>query len=784
MSSTCRYAQVINNWGSLDKLEPKTTTARVVGFTSRRNTYRVLLETSGRVIETCDLVFSDEHKSYTCKAQPNLSAETGTAEITLNSGAGQGNDEVCSTDSFEWMGSGGAFETAREQVRSSTIAEARARPHSRPFCTGAELERFFDQYRLEDREEAKSDGQLDASAQLILESEASSQPETGAQLTLEESVSTETADSGEAPLPPTRNTSLHLVMSPTVLEPESYEQALDGPNNRKWREAIDAELQAHVENNTWTVVKAPSQHVTPTAKWVFQLKKDAAGNVERYKARLVARGFQQRQGRDFGETFAPVASLDTVRTMIAITAIKDYHMLQFDVSTAFLNGVLSETVYVDPPKGVQVADDECLKLNKALYGLKQAGRTWSECLSQALVGLDMTATESEPCLFVSDDRELLLVVYVDDGLIMGKDGARCAQLLEKLAQKFKVKELKCEMFLGIELRRENGSIPLAQTRYIDDVLSRFNMINCKGATSPIIDARTMVSAGDDEETSAPYREAVGCLMFIANCTRPDISFATCLLARFCHAPTKRHWSGVQRVMQYLKHTRLYRLKYYRGEQDIRLYSDADWASEINDRHSTSGVFVFLGGGPIIFSSRKQSAVAQSSTEAEFIAANEAVKDLMWLSQLLAEIGYSHSTPVLAIDNQSTIKQIENQDTKRRSRHIELRHRLVRKQLQSQLFSLTYIASDCQPADILTKPIGGAKLTQLLDSTKIVDTMRTSAVVAAVALILVGASSIKPDAPVRIDKEGPFASVLNCTPTHAVSFLADQTEQYKARITPV
>lgn len=283
-------------------------------------------------------------------------------------------------------------------------------------------------------------------------------------------------------------------------------------------------------------------------KWVFGVKRDAQGNIERHKARLVARGYEQRIGGDVYETFAPVAHMDSVRTLIAVAAIRDYIMLQFDVSTAFLNGILEEEVYVDPPKEVKLGKGECLKLNKALYGLRQSPRAWNSCLNEALEALGMKAVESEPCIYTSEDRQIYLVVYVDDGLIIGKNEERCHKLVDALGRRFKIKLLNCTMFLGVEIKREEGNISLSQTRYINDILERFEMADCKGASSPILDIKTLVETNESEPTSASYREAIGCLMYVANCTRPDISYAVNLLARRCHAPTAPLWSAVKYVI--------------------------------------------------------------------------------------------------------------------------------------------------------------------------------------------------------------------------------------------
>lgn len=364
-----------------------------------------------------------------------------------------------------------------------------------------------------------------------------------------------------------------------------------------------------------------------------------------------------------------------------------------------------------------LADGECLKLNKALYGLKQAPRAWKSTFNAAIVDLGFQALSSDQCVYFNSDKRLYLLIYVDDGLVIGTNENDCKYVIDKLATKFALVQLSGDQFLGIKIERvANGGVKLTQERYVTDILKRFNMTESKAVSSPMVDLAALADGKDTGTTNGPYREAVGCLMYLACCTRPDIMFAVSILSRFNSCPKEIHWTAAKRVMKYLKGTSTRGLQYQALDTpEIRpvVYSDADWAGDQADRRSTSGVAVVLGGGLVMFSARKQGTVALSSAEAEYVVACEAGKDLKWLVQFLGELEIEICRPLLLIDNQSTIKQIENSDTKRRSKHIDLKFHFIRQQYQAKAFELESVETENQVADLLTKPLAGSKIEWLL-----------------------------------------------------------------------
>lgn len=278
-------------------------------------------------------------------------------------------------------------------------------------------------------------------------------------------------------------------------EPQTYKEAVTGPNRLSWKEAIDCEMSAHENNRTWDVVKRPNSGTTLTAKWIFKIKRSPDGKPKRFKARLVARGYKQQAGVDYSETFAPVAKMDSIRTLLAIAAAKGLCIEQFDVSTAFLNGDITDKIYIEPPEGINIAKDECLKLKEALYGLKQAPRVWNSKFDQVAKKLQFKPLSTDPCVYISDGCDLFLGIYVDDGLVIGPSSEKCIQVIEALNQVFAVKRLENQTFLGIEIINTSDGLFLSQRRYILDILARFNMADSKPRSAPMHDIRALFEKG-------------------------------------------------------------------------------------------------------------------------------------------------------------------------------------------------------------------------------------------------------------------------------------------------
>lgn len=334
-------------------------------------------------------------------------------------------------------------------------------------------------------------------------------------------------------------------------EPKTYKDDLKRHDSHQWKEAIAKELQAHELNVTWMVVDMPKGKHLLTTKWVFKMKKDANGNEVEHKARLAARGFEQEYGIDYFETYAPVARYETVRLLLALAAHFDLQIAQFDIQTSFLYGILEDKTYILQPEGLQIAEDKALLLKRGLYGLKQAPRVWSDKFREVIEKFGFIATMGEPCLFHHKDKQLILTIYVDDGLIIGQDNESIRETLAYLDKHFKTKRLDCKISLGMKIDQAADGIFISQTTYAKQTLEKFCMSDCKPIDSSLETSHNLTQVELQPVFDCLYREPIGAVLYLASNTLPDILFTVDLLSRFTNNPQSKHLTAVKRVMRYI-----------------------------------------------------------------------------------------------------------------------------------------------------------------------------------------------------------------------------------------
>ena len=291
-------------------------------------------------------------------------------------------------------------------------------------------------------------------------------------------------------------------------------------------------MEAIDENHTWTLEPLPKDRNAIGSKWVFKMKRDSQGNVERFKARIVAKGYAQVEGIDYFETFAPVAKISSIRTLLALANIKEWIVHQMDVVSAFLNGDLLEEVYMTQPKGFIKGKNLVCKLHKSLYGLKQASRAWYQKIDSFLLSKGLKRVESDHSIYtqIHSNEILIITIYVDDLLLVGSNLCLINDFKTILSNEFKMKDLgEANFILGIKIERLANCLYLSQEEYLTRVLKRFNMINCKSTRTPLeLGTKSSLSKPSTHEKidsqNYPYREAIGCLMYAMLCTRPDLGF--------------------------------------------------------------------------------------------------------------------------------------------------------------------------------------------------------------------------------------------------------------------
>lgn len=505
-----------------------------------------------------------------------------------------------------------------------------------------------------------------------------------------------------------------------VEEPQNYEEAIKGPEREMWKAAMLDEYNSLMENGTWTLVELPAGRTAIGSKWVFKRKEDSDGRVSRFKARLVAQGFRQRYGVDYDAVFAPVATQSTLRVLLTIAGHKQLAVHHIDVKNAYLNGELREEVYMQQPKGFETPGKERLvcKLQRSLYGLKQAARIWNKTMDGLLVELGFVQSRADPCLYtkvMANGTLMYLLLYVDDMIVVCSDEGEIHNLTSKLQQKIKLSALgEVQSFLGIRISRDaNGYFCMDQETYIAKVAEKHGLATAKGSKIPVDPGYYRNRNGSQQlPDNLLYRSLTGALLYVAVNTRPDIAASVSILSRQISHPTECDWTELKRIVRYLLRTNEYRLtlKSVRGEPMVlQGYSDADWSGDTADRKSNTGYMFSLGDAVICWASRKQTNVALSSMEAEYVALSEACREVVWLRRLLEEVQLKQTdATVIYEDNRSCIDFIGIERQSRQSKHIDTRMCFARDLVEKGTVRILYCPSEEMKADILTKPLGGTK----------------------------------------------------------------------------
>ncbi|KAI3472572.1 hypothetical protein Pfo_029356 [Paulownia fortunei] len=504
-------------------------------------------------------------------------------------------------------------------------------------------------------------------------------------------------------------------------DPRSYGEAMSDIDSKKWQEAMQSEMDSMYSNKVWTLVDPPQGIVPIGCKWVYKRKLGVDGEVATYKARLVAKGYTQKQGIDYEETFSPVAMLKSIRILLAISAYYDYEIWQMDVKTAFLNGNIKEEIYMKQPEGFisSGSEQKVCKLQRSIYGLKQASRSWNIRFDETIKMFDFHKNPDEPCVYkkVSGSAVTFVVLYVDDILLIGNDVGMLQSTRTWLSNQFSMKDLGDASFiLGIKIYRDRSRrmIGLSQSMYIDKVLKRFSMEESKRGFLPMshgVSLSKVMSPKTPEEREKmariPYASAIGSIMYAMLCTRPDIAHALSVTSRYQSNPGEEHWKAVKMILKYLRRTKDIFLIYGNGELKLEGYTDSSFQSDIDDSKSMSGYIFTLNGGAVSWKSSKQETTADSTTEAEYIAASDAAKEAVWIRNFIQGLDVIPSIvdPVMIYcDNNGAIAQAKEPRSHQRSKHIMRRYHLIREIIGRGDVIVDRVASAENVADPLTKPL--------------------------------------------------------------------------------
>ena len=501
-------------------------------------------------------------------------------------------------------------------------------------------------------------------------------------------------------------------------EPNTLLQAL---KDKRWRGSMSTEIDAFARNGTYSLVpRHPDQNVIG-CKWLYKNKFHSNGSHKLCKSRLVAKGYTQRHGQDYTDTFSPVIKATTLRLVLDIAVSNSWPLQQLDVNNAFMQGTLTEEVYMTQPPGFEDPDrpDHVCRLHKAIYGLKRAPRAWYTELSSFLLNLGFTNSLAGTSLFVFKraSEVIYLLIYVDDILVTGNTTSGIQRILQLLADRFSVKDPEdFHYFLGLEARRTPTGLHLSQRKYILDLLHRYDMTNAKPVTTPMATTpKLTLTSGTKLSDPSKYRQLLGSLQYL-QFTRLDIAFAVNRLSQFMHQPTEDHWQAAKRILQYLAGTVTHGIYFSKNNKLLlHAYSDADWAGDSDDYVSTNSYIVYLGKHPISWTAKKHNGVARSSTEAEYRAVANTAAELTWICNILTELGISiPCPPVVFCDNVGATFLCANPVFHSRMKQIAIDYHFVRGQVQRGALRVTHVNTRDQYADALTKPLSRARFLKLRD----------------------------------------------------------------------
>jgi hypothetical protein len=514
--------------------------------------------------------------------------------------------------------------------------------------------------------------------------------------------------------------------SPPIKDPITVHEAMTSPQAQEWRLAMQEEMDALTSNGTWELEPTPAGATVLPCKWVFKTKTHADGSVERFKARLVVGGHRQKEGIDYSEVYAPVSRYSTLRMLLSKVASEDLELHSLDISNAFLNGDIDKPVYMKQPEGFTSGNPKLsCRLKKTLYGLKQAPKQWYLVLSKQLAALGFTPSDNDPALWIKEATKTTPAVYIllwVDDLLMACANLQYLEATKKaILAAFKGRDLgEATRYLNISImrNRQNRTISIHQPTHVRAALERFNLEEAKEKAAPMapgVDYSDYSEEGDKPlEPSVPYAECIGALLYIANCTRPDLSTSVSLLARHMSRPSQRHWQQAKNIIRYLKGTESVGITF--GESRLALvgWTDSDFAQCKDTRRSRSG-FVFTSfGGAVSWQSKLQSVIALSTAESEYIAASHAAREAVWLKRIATDLSVDvGQETVLHADNQSAIHMIGNGAVSSRTKHIDVVYHFIRNIVARGMILMKYCSTDLNCADMFTKPLASDRLAKLM-----------------------------------------------------------------------
>ena len=536
-------------------------------------------------------------------------------------------------------------------------------------------------------------------------------------------------------------------------EPDYYQSLKENgcPEHFQWQGAREEEIESMEKFKVWRRVKRSEAkgHKLLTCKWVHKRKTNERGEVNRFKARLVARGFTQVEYDSFhpDEVFAHVVDRNSLRTVLSMAASQDLKLYSFDISNAYLQAELKEIIYMEPPPGMDIPSDECLALIRPIYGTRQGGRMFSDALDSHLKKIGFKQNLADPCVWsrIRKGKRQIITSYVDDCTLACADDEARDEVMAEMRERFEIKEDEGQpinYLLGILIQQntEEGTVTLTQelaaTKLADAFLTDEEKVKAASVRHPMLHSIVLPRLKEKEvpKEKFNYLSAIGSLLYLSGCTRPDIAAATGILARHGATPGAIHVKAVKRLIQYVYNTRKYGIQYRRdsdckadtpkihgqgrhpkdnGSNYMTIFTDSDYAADESKR-STQGSITFMNGGPIAWSSVLGKTICLSTCEAEIMAAVAASKEATHLKLLLGELGVKHGKLIIE-DNTACISQVKGGlRFIRKAKHYQVALRFIQKLQVDGEVDFNYCQTDEQIADLFTKALAEPKFIHFRD----------------------------------------------------------------------
>ena len=505
--------------------------------------------------------------------------------------------------------------------------------------------------------------------------------------------------------------------------PENRREAMSGKYWNEFSEAEKKELNSFASLDVWELVRKPKGANVVGTRWVYDVKVNADGSIERFKARLVAQGFSQKEGIDFSETFAPTMHIKTARVLLTIAARSNIEARKYDVSTAFLHAALDKTVYVQQPKGHIVSGKEkwVYRLKKAMYGLKNAPKAYSDHFMSILTELGFKQSTRDSCLWSLWQGNYFVhyLYHVDDILVVSNHTALREACFSQLESRLRIRdEGPVNSFLGMEIcRLSDGSYTMSQKAYIERVAKRFCIddmsrpVETPGQYGQKLSNDDLPCTDEEKEEAAklPFQELVGALLYVTK-TRPDVAYAVSDISRFMSKWGVSHFKAALRVLRYVYSTREQVLTMNAdAPMNLHVYVDANYGDEreseqVDDKWKSQGGFlVYLSNSLVSWRSRRHKARTHSSMESEYMEASEAAKEVLFFRMMLNELCYDQKNPTIMYeDNKACISFSKNNTSHDRTKHIDIRAYNLRDYVKDGSIKLMHIDTSEQLADMLTK----------------------------------------------------------------------------------